>query len=58
MPGGSTIGPINSSHLNIKSVDMGCPILGMHSVRELGGSKDQEYINLLFNKFFEDFDIL
>lgn len=58
MPGGSTIGPINSSHLNIKSVDMGCPILGMHSVRELGGSKDQEYINLLFNKFFEDFEIL
>ena len=54
MPGGSTIGPINSSHLNIKSIDMGCPILGMHSVRELGGSKDQEYIHFLFEKFFED----
>ncbi|WP_300408153.1 M18 family aminopeptidase [Lagierella sp.] len=53
MPGGSTIGPINSSHLNIKSVDIGCPILGMHSIRELGGCKDQEYLYDLLNKFFE-----
>lgn len=53
MPGGSTIGPINSSHLNIESVDIGCPILGMHSIRELGGCNDQEYLFTLLKKFFE-----
>ena len=34
--GGSTIGPISSTHLDIPSVDVGNPILAMHSIRELG----------------------
>lgn len=38
--GGSTIGPISSSHLPINSVDVGNPILGMHSIRETGGVND------------------
>lgn len=54
MPGGSTIGPINSTHLNIKSVDIGCPILGMHSIRELGGCEDQKNIYRLFEQFYEN----
>lgn len=53
MAGGSTIGPISVSNLNIKSVDIGNPILGMHSVRELGGTEDQEYITKAFAEFYK-----
>jgi aspartyl aminopeptidase len=42
--GGSTIGPISSTHLDIPSVDVGCPILSMHSIRELGCVED--YIDI------------
>lgn len=51
--GGSTIGPINSTHLNIRSVDMGNPVLGMHSIRELGGVKDHYYCIKSFEEFYK-----
>lgn len=51
-PGGSTIGPISSTHLAIRSVDIGTPVLAMHSVRELGGVKDQSYVIKSFEEFF------
>lgn len=51
--GGSTIGPISSTHLNINSVDVGNAILAMHSVRELGGVKDQLFAQKSFEKFYE-----
>jgi aspartyl aminopeptidase len=51
--GGSTIGPISSSHVNITSVDMGNPILSMHSIRELGGVKDYCYAERSFKKFYD-----
>lgn len=38
--GGSTIGPITTTQLDINSLDIGTPILAMHSVRELGGVDD------------------
>ena len=50
--GGSTIGPISSAHVHIRSVDIGNPILAMHSVRELGGTQDQEYISKVFAEFY------
>lgn len=50
--GGSTIGPITSTHLNIRSVDMGTPILSMHSVRELGGVMDNYYAVKSFREFY------
>ena len=50
--GGSTIGPISSSHLSIKSIDIGNPMLSMHSIRELCGSDDQYYLTKIFYKFF------
>ena len=50
--GGSTIGPISSSQLNISSVDIGNPILAMHSVRELGGVMDHYYTYKSFVEFF------
>jgi aspartyl aminopeptidase len=47
LAGGSTIGPISSTQLDIRSVDMGTPILAMHSIRELGGVLDQSYVTLI-----------
>jgi aspartyl aminopeptidase len=50
--GGSTIGPISSTQVNIRSMDMGTPILAMHSVRELGGVMDHLYAVKSFKEFF------
>ncbi|WP_027631673.1 M18 family aminopeptidase [Clostridium hydrogeniformans] len=50
--GGSTIGPISSTHLNIRSIDIGSPILAMHSIREFGGVKDHYYIIKSFEEFY------
>lgn len=52
--GGSTIGPISTTHLDIRSVDIGNPILGMHSIRELGGVKDHLAMSRVFEQFFSD----
>ncbi|BAH05119.1 M18 family aminopeptidase [Clostridium kluyveri] len=50
--GGSTIGPISSSHINMTCVDMGIPILSMHSIRELAGVKDYVYAMNSFKTFY------
>ncbi|MGB5824714.1 MAG: M18 family aminopeptidase, partial [Proteocatella sp.] len=51
--GGSTLGPISSTHLPIDSVDIGNPMLSMHSIRELAGAKDHQDITRLFFAMFE-----
>ena len=51
--GGSTIGPISSTHLNIRSVDMGNATLAMHSIRELGGVIDHTYVTKSFEEFYK-----
>ncbi|AYF53572.1 M18 family aminopeptidase [Clostridium botulinum] len=50
--GGSTIGPISSTHLNIRSVDIGTPLLAMHSIRELCGVDDHYYSMKVFKEFY------
>lgn len=50
--GGSTIGPISQSHINILSLDIGNPILAMHSIRELGGVKDHYYLYEILKEFY------
>lgn len=50
--GGSTIGPITSAKLTIPVIDMGAPVLGMHSIRELASVKDNYYTIKAFTEFF------
>lgn len=50
--GGSTLGPINSTHLDINSIDLGIPMLGMHSVKETSGTEDILSLKNLLKAFY------
>ena len=50
---GSTIGPVTATNLGIRTVDIGSPMLSMHSIREMAGSKDQENLINVFKEFFK-----
>lgn len=54
MPGGGTLGPIISSWLPMFTVDIGVPILAMHSARELMGAEDQDELEKLLTAFFTE----
>ena len=51
--GGSTIGPALSGLTTIPTVDMGAPILAMHSIREFGAVADMEYTRQVFLAYYE-----
>ena len=50
--GGTTIGPVTAANLTIPVIDMGAPVLGMHSIRELASVKDNYYTVKVFTEFF------
>ncbi len=54
IPCGSTIGPMTSARLGIRSVDVGNPMWAMHSTRESAGVLDHEYLIRTFRCFFQD----
>ena len=54
LPCGSTIGPIASAKLGVRSVDVGCPMWAMHSIRESAGVQDHEYLIKVLKRFFVD----
>ena len=51
--GGSTLGNILTSQLDIRGVDMGAAQWAMHSVRETASVRDHEYIIKAFTRFFK-----
>lgn len=51
--GGSTLGSILTTQLDIRMVDVGNPMLAMHSIRELSGVKDHYYMKLVFEEFYK-----
>lgn len=51
MPGGSTVGSISSAQLVMRTMDVGLPLLAMHSARELMGTYDQLELNKLMTVF-------
>ena len=50
--GGSTIGPITTTQLDLPSLDVGSPTLAMHSIREMAGVTDHESIRRSFEGFY------
>lgn len=50
--GGSTIGPVSATQLDIRSIDIGNPLLAMHSIRELAGVQDHLDVIKLFQTYY------
>ncbi len=52
IPGGSTLGSIASAEMAMRAMDVGVPILSMHSARETMGADDQQALTGLLAAFF------
>jgi aspartyl aminopeptidase len=50
---GSTIGPITAGGTGIRTLDIGVPTFGMHSIRELAGSRDAWDLCRVLRRFYD-----
>ena len=48
---GTTIGPLSASRLGVRTVDVGNPMLSMHSIREMAGTKDPSAMTRVMTAF-------
>lgn len=49
---GTTIGPVTSAKLGVRTIDIGVPTYGMHSIRETAGAKDTLFLYQALQRFF------
>lgn len=49
---GGTIGPITAGRVGLRTVDVGNPLLSMHSVREMAGTADVAAMQRVLDAFF------
>lgn len=49
---GSTIGPITAGGIGVRTLDIGVPTFGMHSIRELAGVQDAFQLSKILQRFY------
>ena len=54
LPCGSTIGPITAAELGLRVVDVGNPMLSMHSCREMAAAADVPRMVEVLGRFYRD----
>jgi aspartyl aminopeptidase len=54
LPCGSTIGPITAAELGIATVDIGSPLLSMHSIREMAACADVTLLARVLDAYFSE----
>lgn len=54
VPGGATLGNISTSHISVKTVDVGLAQLAMHSALETAGSEDTLYFEKVMKEYYKN----
>ena len=49
---GSTIGPLTAATIGVRTLDIGVATFAMHSIRELAGARDTEYLHRALQAFY------